>query len=61
MAVKLQSSTGNTTIEVSRDNTGKAVAVVFSGSQKVQVYWPVKDWIKLKTFVDSEIEAGDIL
>lgn len=60
MAVKLQSSTGNTTIEVSRNKENKPVAIVFSGSQKVQVYWPIKDWIKLKTFIDSEIEAGSM-
>ncbi len=57
MAVKLLSSTGNTTIEVSRDGTKKPIAIVFSGSQKIQIYWPIKDWIKLKTFIDSEIEV----
>ncbi len=55
MAVKLQSSTRNTTAEVSRDSAGKPVAIVFSGSQKVQVYWPVKDWPNLKQFLDNEI------
>ena len=48
--MKVQSSTNKTTVEVNPDRT----ALIFkSRTCESGVYWPIKDWLDLKVYVDA--------
>lgn len=53
---KLVSSTGNASVEVTTDDQGRPIALVFTNKRKTgQVYWPVKDFGDLSDFVMNQI------
>lgn len=55
--IKLTSSTGNTTIEINPDRN----ALIFkSKSCEAGVYWPMKDWDDLKSYVDALRNEGSL-